>query len=685
MNFYLLALLSGAVVAGSVAVAAWKRPVASGGRSLAFLMAAVSEWSLAAAVEAAAVSVPAKMVWSKIEYIGIASSPLLIFLFALGFSKSGIRLTIVKKVLLWTIPAATFFLAATNEFHGLIWAGFSKAPASNARLLIYRHGPFFWVHTAFSYSLMIATTVLLVRAFSRSRDIHRQQAMALLFALPWPYLGNIIYLTAGKAGSGYDYTPLGFAVAGFFLLWGIYGLHLGDLVPVARERVTQSMSESLIVLDANGRIAMLNPAARTLFAALGILPEGVPESKIAGRSSAEVCAVWPELASCLGSPSSGQKEIVWHGSARTRVFDLRLSPLCGRGDRITGWVAVLYDISRLKEAEIMAVQARGIAEALQKAGMILSSTLEIKQMSNLILDLLRHVVTFDAGAFLIAEGAELQIAGIKGIEGSQELLGGRIPVIGCGLCNLVVQQRRPLVMDRIHREDILVPLPPDFQVRSFLGAPIIFRDHVMGLLALYSHEAIGFTEDDVAVAELFAGQLAVTLQNSLLFDQMNKLATTDNLTGVLNRRRFFELGEKECERARRYKKTLALILLDIDHFKAVNDTHGHLIGDQVLRGIAAVVGRSIRASDVLCRFGGDEFLILMPETGADEALALAERLRQKISEMIIVTPAEQLLLTVSVGVAVSRDGESDCLEKMVGRADAAMYESKAGGRNKVTG
>ena len=430
---------------------------------------------------------------------------------------------------------------------------------------------------------------------------------------------------------------------------------------------------------------MLNPGPDALRGPGNSARRGFPESKIAGRSSADVCAIWPELASCLGSRSlSGQKEIVWRESGQTRVFDLRLTTLCGRGGRVTGWVAVLYDISRLKEAETVAVQARRIAEAIQKAGMILSSTLEIKQMSNLILDLIRHVITFDAGAFLIA-GTELRIAGVKGIEGSEKLLGGMIPIFGCGLCNLVVQQRRPLIIDSINRENILLPLPRDFQVRSFLGVPVIFRDRVAGLLALYSHEATRFKEDDVAVAELFANQLAVTLQNSLLFDQMNALATTDDLTGLLNRRRFFELAEKECERARRYKRTPALILFDIDKFKAVNDTHGHLIGDQVLRGIAAFVGKSIRASDTVCRFGGDEFLILMPETSHDEALGMAERLRQKISEMVIVTPAEQLLLTVSAGVAVSHDEKGDCLEKMLGRADAAMYKSKAAGRNKVTG
>ena len=313
--------------------------------------------------------------------------------------------------------------------------------------------------------------------------------------------------------------------------------------------------------------------------------------------------------------------------------------------------------------------------------MILSSTLEIKQMSNIILDLLGHIIHFDAGAFLIAEDSEFRISGIRGVEGCQDLIGRKIPAVGPGVCGLVVQQKKPLIFDALKREDVLLPLPRNFDVHSYLGVPVILRDRVEGLLSLYAVKKKRFTDDDAAVVQFFASQLAITLQNSLLFDQMNTMATTDNLTGILNRRRFFEISEKEFERTRRYKRPLALILFDIDNFKEVNDSHGHLIGDQVLRGIAGTVSKSIRTVDTLCRFGGDEFLLILPETSLGEALGISERLRQKISELVVVTAAGQLQLTVSAGVAVSAGDPKDSLEKLVARADSAMYLAKSSDRD----
>jgi diguanylate cyclase (GGDEF)-like protein len=685
IDFYVVLLFSGAVVSLVVAATAWRRPVAAGGRNLAVLMLAVFVWSLAAALEASAAEVPAKIFWSKVEYLGIASSPLLLFLFAVRYSRSGSWLTPVRKAFLWMIPAATFVLAATNEGHHLIWTAFSSAAGPGLHRLVYHHGPFFWVHVAFAYSLLVFTSILFVKAYLRSRDLHRRQALTLLFALPWPWLGNFAYLVGLTSPAGHDFTALGFGLTGLFLLWGMFRFRLADLLPVAREKVIESMGECLIVLDETGRVAAMNPSAQGLLAEIGAPDDQASASKIAGMPALTLFSTWPELATRLAHPSAGRKELVWDGGFAPRFFNLHLTALAGRDGTVTGWVAVLYDITRLKQAENEAVRARNVAEALQEAGLALSSTLDHEEMSTMVLQLVQRVIPFDAGAFLVAEGAELRLAGIQGIGGGKDLIGQGYPVEGCQLCNLVAQHRRPLITESIRREDILIPMPEDFDIRSYLGVPIVFQGHVTGLLALYSREASHFKAGDIRVAELFANQAAIALQNARLFQQMSTAAVTDTLTGLSNRRHFFSQAEKEFERARRYGRPLSLIMLDIDNFKAVNDTHGHLIGDQVLRVLAGAVSKTIRATDYICRFGGDEFLILMPESGHGQALAMAERLRQKIStEMVVVTAKGSLTLTISLGVASLKDGE-ETLEKLVGRADAAMYEAKAAGRDKVCG
>jgi diguanylate cyclase (GGDEF)-like protein len=137
--------------------------------------------------------------------------------------------------------------------------------------------------------------------------------------------------------------------------------------------------------------------------------------------------------------------------------------------------------------------------------------------------------------------------------------------------------------------------------------------------------------------------------------------------------------------ARRYDEVFALFYVDLDHFKGVNDSHGHLIGDHVLRVLTELVTKTTRATDIVCRYGGEEFIVLMPESDRDEAMAMAERLRQEISRMTVVTAVGTLFLTVSLGVAELRRDEDESLEGLIARADRAMYQAKAAGRNTVRG
>jgi len=686
IGYYALSLFAGAIIAGAVAAIAWKRAVTSAGRSLAVLMASVFVWSLTAALEAAAPDAATKVLLSKVEYIGIATVPILMFLFALRFLQSGQTLKKGLAAALWIIPIATIVLAFTNERHHLIWSGFTPAANPSDHLLLYSHGTFFWIHAGYSYLLLFATTVFLLLAYFRFKGVYRRQALSLLLAFPLPWIGNAFYL-AGLAGAenGYDFTPLGFAFSGFFLLWAMFRLQLVDLVPVARERVVDSLGESLLILDEAGRLAATNPAARRLMAEAGGPAENVPEAKLLGKPAAELFPAWPEMVAPLSAPAASKREFPLVKDGPPRYFDLHLSPLLGQGTLVTGWVAVLYDITRIKNAETAAIEARNIAETLREAGLTLSSTLDFKQISAVILDLLKRVIPYDIGAFMTVEGTELKLAAIKRPTDFRNLIGESYPVTGSRLCNMAVQRKRPLISAVTGPEDILLPLRPDQDVNSFLGVPVVLRDHVTGLIALYNFGTRVFTEEDAQVADLFASQVAIAMDNSRRVEIMEKQAGMDELTGLYNRRAFALLGEKEVGRARRYQRPLALIFFDIDRFKDVNDSHGHLIGDHVLRVLTGLVTKTTRATDIVCRYGGEEFIVLMPEASRDEGLAMAERLRQEISRMTVVTAVGTLSLTVSLGIAELGSDEGENLENLIARADRAMYQAKADGRNTVRG
>jgi diguanylate cyclase (GGDEF)-like protein len=163
---------------------------------------------------------------------------------------------------------------------------------------------------------------------------------------------------------------------------------------------------------------------------------------------------------------------------------------------------------------------------------------------------------------------------------------------------------------------------------------------------------------------------------------LTRLANEDSLTGAINRRRFMELGETEVDRARRHARPLSLVMLDIDHFKGINDTLGHAVGDAALKGLVEACRKVLRASDLLARLGGEEFAVLLPETPIPHAADAAERLRATIAGHVIEHDGVAVRITASLGVAQWTDvGES--LSELLNRADAAMYLAKTGGRNRA--
>jgi diguanylate cyclase (GGDEF)-like protein len=167
--------------------------------------------------------------------------------------------------------------------------------------------------------------------------------------------------------------------------------------------------------------------------------------------------------------------------------------------------------------------------------------------------------------------------------------------------------------------------------------------------------------------------------------QFEQLSITDPLTNIYNRRIFDEIIIKEWERAKRSQSLLTIVLFDIDHFKKVNDTYGHLIGDDALKNLANFCLLNMRSMDIFARYGGEEFIILMPDTDFDSAYQSIERLRTKIVETpLAITEAKDIFITISAGIAIWNGQEQIDIPTLLDRADQALYKSKQTGRNKVT-
>ena len=215
-----------------------------------------------------------------------------------------------------------------------------------------------------------------------------------------------------------------------------------------------------------------------------------------------------------------------------------------------------------------------------------------------------------------------------------------------------------------------------------LVLPLSARGHPLGFLTIDSPLSGAFTDSDIRFAQALANEAAVALENAILFREVKRLSLTDPLTGLNNRRSFDHAAQQMVGVAIRHHRPLSVLMLDIDFFKKVNDTYGHGVGDQVLARMAQVCRQSIRSTDLLARFGGEEFCLLFPETPADDAKLLAERLRQDISALVFEAAGQTFSITASLGISECF-GEGDSLESLLERSDAALYQAKKAGRNRA--
>ena len=180
----------------------------------------------------------------------------------------------------------------------------------------------------------------------------------------------------------------------------------------------------------------------------------------------------------------------------------------------------------------------------------------------------------------------------------------------------------------------------------------------------------------------FASQAAVAIQNSRIYELTHYQSITDGLTGLYNSRYFFSIAQFEFDRAQRYESDLSVLMLDADWFKSVNDTYGHPVGDDVLRHIAQLIFKGLRKADVVARYGGEEFVMMMPETGMEEALGVADRLCKLIADTPVEVNGHIISVTVSIGVATLSQVHTD-FNALVKCADDALYLAKGAGRNQA--
>ena len=510
------------------ALIAWRRS-APGSHVLSLLLFAMAVWSWGYAVSWLDLSTTATQLGMMGMYVGVVSVPVLYFIFVLRFTHQEKWLTRTHILLFAAIPVISLFLQWTNQYHHLIYRSIEKVEINNVMMVQYVRGPWYTVNTVYSYLIILSALLALIVGMVRTSPLLRRRYYLLLVASSIPWIASLYSELNFSSTHGLDLAPVSFGISGILFAYSVVRSRIMDLIPVARSRLIENMSDGVLVVDARGRIVDINPAM------LNIL-KGKPSSYM-GRNVSEIIDSWAEM-----------KEVIWENQdTRTelrlrhdpsRYMDLRMTPLYDEHNRLSGRIIVSRDITDRKQVE------------------------------------------------------------------------------------------KDLVLANDHLHTQLIEI-------------------------------------------------------GLLQDQLREQAIRDPLTNLFNRRYLDETLERELSRAEREKYPLCIVMMDLDHFKTVNDVYGHEAGDVVLKSLAEKVMEQCRHGDFACRYGGEEFVLVMPNICIESTSRRARELHQNIEEMNITYGRFNLSVTTSMGIACY-PAHGTTKEELLRAADKALYRSKHSGRNCVS-
>ena len=318
----------------------------------------------------------------------------------------------------------------------------------------------------------------------------------------------------------------------------------------------------------------------------------------------------------------------------------------------------------------------------------LASSLNLSDVLSVTLDSALRIVSFDFGAIVFWEQAQksLTISSFVG-KNRENMIQKEFTSEGSLTGYILQNHNKTYLIGDSSQKKTLQPLfggklqSPEFL--SLLLIPLNMKNNSIGAMIFGSVKSHFFTTYESEIFEVLGNQVTVAIENARIYKQMEAMAVTDGLTKLYNHRRFQEILDMEIKRVLRYNTGFSLLLLDIDYFKNVNDTRGHPVGDEVLKRVANIMNKFVREIDYTCRYGGEEFAVILPNATTKDTIVVAERIRKGVEKStFIFNSRDELFITVSIGIA-SFPSDAKTKQDLIDRADQSLYYAKESGRNQT--
>ncbi len=514
---YIFLVMTGSLLMFGVGGLAWRRPHFPGRMALVGLVIAVGWWGSNYTFEIILTSVGSKLFFARLEYFGIALVPVFWFLFSMEYSGTNLIRSDFMRNILFAMPIITSILALTYPSSQLLWSDVVLEPWNGLGLLNFSYGPWFWIHTLYSYALLLLGGGIMLNFLRRTYKVYRNQTMSMLGAIGVACLGNILYLfNVGRV----DWTALTFIFAGFFLLRGTQRYQLLEIAPIARRMIIDNIGDAVITLDLDNRIIDANPA--------GLRIVERPIEDVIGKPIRDVVPEHYNILTRYQDILEAEDELRLEINAEDVYYDLRIFPLYDPKGKLRGRLIALRDISERKALEnSLAAQM----ERFQQLLTVARATTEQPTLDVTLRNALHAAIALgdaeQGGIFLMNERGDVTHSHMipdtpPGVQRKAIVA----QVAKSGLTGWVVRERQKTIIEDVHQDSRWIKLPdyPD-ATRSVLALPILHGQQILGALILQHSRSDHFDVEDSEVMEAAVQQIALAIRNAQIYEEQRRMAS----------------------------------------------------------------------------------------------------------------------------------------------------------------